>query len=237
MQEDSIQTNKLEILGKLTASLIHEIRNSLSVIKFNLEYLEMLKAELPENANESVVDSAAATSRIQYLVDNLLSFSRKSPGNFEYVSVNRIAEDVGNIIQVSASKKNVKVYFDFDYSIPRLYVDSNKIFQVFINLVTNAVESIEGTGEVSLKSYFRKELLDDIYIWEITDTGKGIPDDVKEKIFNDFFTNKKNGTGLGLGVCKRLLEDNNAEVNFESEAGKGTSFFIKFYPDQNQANI
>jgi len=235
MHDDSVQTNKLEILGKLTASLIHEIRNSLSVIKFNLEYLEMLKAELPENANESVADSAAATSRIQYLVDNLLSFSRKSPGNYEYVSVNRIAEDVGNIIQVSASKRNIKVNYNFDYRIPRLYIDSNKIFQVFINIVTNAVESIEGTGEVFLKSYVRKDLVDDIFIWEITDTGKGIADSEKDKIFNDFFTNKKNGTGLGLGVCKRLLEDNNAEISFVSESGKGTSFFIKFYSDQNQA--
>lgn len=234
MQDDSVQTNKLEILGKLTASLIHEIRNSLSVIKFNLEYLEMLKAELPDPANESVADSAAATSRIQYLVDNLLSFSRKSPGNYEYSSINRIAEDVANIIQVSASKKNIRVNCEFDYSIPRLHIDSNKIFQVFINIITNAAESIEGGGEICLKSYTRREMTEDVYIWEIKDNGKGIPESEKDKIFNDFFTSKKNGTGLGLGVCKRLLEDNNAHISFSSTIDKGTSFYIKFYPGKEE---
>ncbi len=228
MHEDSVQTNKLEILGKLTASLVHEIRNSLSVIKFNLEYMEMLKEELPDSVNDSVIDSSTAISRIQYLVDNILSFTKKNSDNYEHTSINRVAEDAINVINIIAKKKNIQLNAELDFSIPRLFIDPNKVFQVFINLLTNAVESCQNGDEVKIVSSIERLQDDTVFVWEVKDSGSGISREIQEKIFSDFYTSKENGTGLGLGVCLNIIKEMHGELSLESMPGLGTSFFLKF---------
>jgi len=225
MTADNIQDNKLQILGKLTASLIHEIRNPLSVIKLNLDYLKMIENELPDEATESVNYCKDALYRIQYLVDNVLTFSRKNINSEKLCTINEITENAVSIMKYDAERKKVQIDLDLCDSIPDIKFDKSRILQVFLNLITNSVESCINGGKILIKTSI---ISSGSFMWEINDTGVGISDNNKDKIFNDFYTNKDKGTGLGLSVCKMILKECKAEIDFESTLGVGTKFFIKF---------
>jgi len=230
---DNIQDNKLQIMGKLTASLLHEIRNPLSAIKLNLDYLNMIEAELPAEAIESIEVCKDALARIQYLMDNVLTFARRSMNSPKDCSINDISNNALDIMLPSALKKNVEIKVSFNDNIPTGYYDKSKLLQVFLNLITNAIESCENGGLITIKTYM-EDL--DFVVWEIADNGVGISEEDKEKVFQDFFTSKEKGTGLGLSVCKMLLQEYQADLYFESTLGVGTKFFIKFNPNLMQKN-
>ncbi len=228
--ENKVQENKLQLLGKLTASLIHEIRNPLSAIKLTFDFLKLIENSLPEEAIESIELSKEALDRIQYLMDNVLTFSRKHEKEKQICSLNEISKTAVNLIKSSAKKKNIKIELELDNNIPDGCFDKNKILQVFINLITNAIESCSQGGLVKIKtlSNYPGQV-----IWEVIDNGEGICEEFKDKIFQDFYTSKENGTGLGLSVCKMLLLPYHAELDFTSEVGVGTKFLITFNSNSN----
>ncbi len=223
--DDKVQDNKLQIIGKLTASLIHEIRNPLSAIKLNLDYLSMIEQELPKEVNESVDVCKDALLRIQYLIDNMFTFTKRNVKGDQKCSLNEITKNAVGMMKANADRRYVNIQLDLDEKLPFGYFDKSKLLQVFLNLITNAIESCNDRGEIKIRTYFE---IPDYIIWEIEDNGVGIGEEDKEKIFQDFYTSKEKGTGLGLSVCKMLLKDYQADLNFESELGKGTRFFIKF---------
>ena len=227
MANDQIQDNKLLLLGKLTASLIHEIRNPLSAIKLNLDYLKMLEPELSAEVIESVNDSSEAVERIQFLVENLLSFSRKKTSDIVMVDLNDVTKNAVSIMKGELQKKNIHLNLSLSNPIPPVYFDSNKLLQVFLNLITNASESCNHKGMIKIATVSAADKEGKV-IWTVEDNGTGISDENKGKIFQDFFTSKLQGTGLGLSVCKRLLEEHNASITFESTLGQGTKFIINF---------
>ncbi len=230
---DTVQDDKLKLLGKLSASLVHDLRNPLSVVKLNLDYLKMIETDLPAEAVESVGVCLDALDRIQYLIDDILTFTRKNFNGKTICSINAVTKSAYDIMRTSAERKSVKITLDLDSSSDYGYFDKSKLMQVFINLITNAIESCSSGGRIKIKTYLDNE---GYLIWEIMDNGIGISDDNKEKIFQDFYTNKENGTGLGLSVCKMLLEECQADINFESTVGNGTKFFIKFNQELKKGN-
>ena len=229
MKNDKIVSNKMEMLGKLTASLTHELRNPLSAIKLNLDYLKMLEKELPAHINETVNSTVEALERIQYLIENILDFSRQSINDCIPCSLNKVSDQAVDIIKGTLIKENIAINVILDKKLPLILCDKNKLLQVFLNLITNAIEACEESGVILIKSY--KDDDDNIF-WSISDNGVGISSEDQQKIFHDFFTKKSSGTGLGLSVCKRLLKDMDATLSFESEAGKGSTFFIQFKPEK-----
>ncbi len=222
---DTVQDDKLKLLGKLSASLVHDLRNPLSVIKLNLDYLKMVENELPAEANESIDVCLDALERIQYLIEDILTFTRKNFNGKKACSINGITKSAFDIMRINAERKNIKMELELDPSETIGYYDKSKLLQVFINLITNAIESCDKNGEIKIKTYMEGT---DFLIWEIRDNGIGIMEEDKEKVFQDFYTSKEKGTGLGLSVCKMLLEESNAILDFESTYGAGTRFFIKF---------
>ncbi len=224
--DDNIQDNKLQIIGKLTASLIHEIRNPLSAIKLNLDYLKMISDEMPLEANESVEVCTDALNRIQNLIDNMFTLVKKNNNGISTYSINQITRSAYGIMRYNAEKKNVKFNIELDEAISETSYDKSKLLQVFLNLITNAIESCETGGEINVKTI----LMGNKIIWEVRDNGVGIKEEDRNKIFQDFYTSKEKGTGLGLSVCKMLLQEYQAELDFESEAGRGSRFFITFNP-------
>lgn len=223
--DDKIQDNKLQIIGKLTASLIHEIRNPLSAIKLNLDYLSMIEQELPKEVNESVDVCKDALSRIQYLIDNMFTFTKRNVRGDQKCSINEITKNALGMMRANAERRNVNLELSLDEKLPLGYFDRSKLLQVFLNLITNAIESCEERGKIKIKTFFE---IPDYIVWEIRDNGVGICEEDKDRIFQDFYTSKEKGTGLGLSVCKMLLKEYQADLGFESELGKGSKFFIKF---------
>lgn len=226
MNKDSIQDNKLKLLGKLTASLFHEIRNPLSVIKLDLD---LILSDENQNLNSEVLESIqeckSALNRIEEMTDNVLNVARKSNNVKDFVSLSELIHTVMNLMIVKASKKSVSVTSRIKDDSQKIYGNQNKLIQVILNLVGNAIESCDKNGKVVISSG-RDE--NGYQILEIEDNGCGISEEDQKKIFDDFFTKKKHGTGLGLSVCKMLLEEINAQLSFRSELNKGTVFKITF---------
>lgn len=229
MSANIIQNNKLQILGKLTASLFHEVRNPLSAVKLNLDYIKMFKEELPSEVNESLDDCYEALTRIQVMIDQMLGFTRRNQLEFEKkLDINKVTENAIALVSYRSKKNNVTIEKHLDPCIPEINFDDNKLLQVFLNLITNAVDSVNDNGKIIIRSYKTHGENERIVLWEVEDNGMGISEENKSKIFEDFFTSKKNGTGLGLSVCKMLLDECGADLKFESELNKGTKFIIQF---------
>lgn len=224
--KNDVQNNKLIILGKLAASLAHEIRNPLSAIKLNLGFLEMSANENERERKESVSSALEAVDRIQYLIESTLEFSRKNVKDTDLYSLNEICEQSIEIIHSSARRKSLEIKSDFTNNLPDLNISKNKTTQIILNLLTNAIEASSRNSQIFIRTYKNKN--NDLVFLEVDDSGCGIKDEDKDKIFTDFYTNKKNGTGLGLSVCKMLSEELNASIEFESTEGVGTKFIVKF---------
>jgi signal transduction histidine kinase len=225
MFEEKIHNNKLSILGKLTAGLIHEIRNPLSVIKLNLDFLTMENNDLSGEMSECIESSKEALERIEKLVDTINEFSRKNPKSETLTNLNDITIKSVGVLKSISLNRNIKISYEPSNSFPNLYFDKNKMLQILLNLLHNALQACDDGGAVAIKIFFND---DNALIWQVEDNGIGIADEIKEEIFNEFFTSKKDGTGLGLSVCKMLLDEYYSDLKFESKLGEGSKFYIRF---------
>ncbi len=221
---DKIHDNKLKLLGKLTASLSHEIKNPLSVLKLNLDFLKMGEEEFDAETNECIDASLESVDLINKLIQNTLEFSRKNKGGFELQQVNEIIYKAISITKGSAVKKSVNFLLNLNPSLQEIEINETKILQVIVNLITNAIEASENKGQIIVNS----EIEDNHIIIEVIDEGCGISNEDKEKIFSEFYTSKEEGTGLGLNVCKDILDEHEAEIFVVDNATKGSNFTVKF---------
>lgn len=225
MEKDEIFSNRLSILGKLAASLIHEIRSPLSVIKMNLDYISMNDSNMSDDTLESINSCKESVNRMSYIISNFSSFAKKIPKDDELVSINELTQVAVKVAQIEARMQGIQIECELSQSIPNIRICKDKLLQVFLNLIYNAIEAKNKQKSIQVKTYMKD---DNSLIWEIVDTGVGIEENAKEKIFSEFYTSKKNGTGLGLNVCKSILDEYNASIDFESEVNVGTKFFIIF---------
>ena len=231
--EDFIQTNKLILLGKLTASLVHEIRNPLSAIKLNLDYLKMAQDDLPSDIKDVVSESLSAFEQVNFLIEDVLDFTRKPVSKIQSVSLESITDRCLKIVYMSARNKGVTIMKEFDNDLPNVSVNKNKAMQIFINLISNAIEaSVERSRIIIRCGKFPNN--ENIISWQVQDFGVGIKDEDREKILQGFYSTKNNGHGIGLGVCKSLADELNARITFDSEFGKGTTFIVNFQSDNRQ---
>ncbi len=221
---DKVHDNKLQILGKLAASLSHEIKNPLSVLKLNLDYLKMSKEKYDDETNECIDASLEAADIINKLIHNTLEFSRKNKSDFDNHQINDIIEKSVQITHGSAHKKNILIKLELSSNLPLLFINETKILQVFVNIISNSIEASSAGSTIFINSYLKNDYVN----VEIIDEGLGIDETVKEKIFDDFYTSKESGTGLGLSVCKTLLDEHNANYKLTNNSTKGTTFFIQF---------
>ena len=226
--EDFVQANKLILLGKLTASLVHEIRNPLSAIKLNLDYMNMAKDDLPADIQEIVGESLDAFEQVSFLIEDVLDFTRKPSAKTHEVDVEQVTDRCLKIISVSARMKGVTIEKHIVPELPKLNVNKNKMMQVFLNLMNNAIEASQEKNKVIVRAFDEVENHKQKLIWQVQDFGCGIKEEDKKKILSEFFTTKSKGHGIGLGVCKMLTDEMNSELIFDSTFGEGTTFSMKF---------
>lgn len=229
--KDLVQENKLLLLGKLTAGLVHEIRNPLSAIKLNLDYMKMAKDDLPTDLQEIVCESLDAFDQVNFLIEDVLDFTRKPTEKSHQACVNNVTERCLKIISTTARTKGVTILKQFQENIPLLNVNKNKLMQVLLNLINNAIEASKEKSNIVLRSSMKNYDGSNYIVWEVQDFGIGVKPEDKEKILAGFFTTKSNGHGIGLGVCKMLTEEIKGNLSFESEYGTGTTFSVKFRLD------
>lgn len=221
-QETIIKQEKFATIGQLASGINHEIKNQLGVVMA----VEAIRKMYPDNHKVQMYTELIleARNRIVSLLDEIRDFAKKK--DYEKTEVNLIdlINHTLNICRFDKDLDSMKLIFQPDEKLtPIVLVNADKVQQVLINLIRNAGHASEPRSKIEIEI----ESQDNFWLIKVRDYGKGIPDEIKEKVWEPFFTTKSSGTGLGLDICKKIIENHNGEIWFESELNKGTTFYIK----------
>lgn len=223
IERQMMNAEKFSVIGQLSAGVAHEINNPLGGMK--LCFNNLLNTEMDETTKKEHIDVInSGFNRIQNIVKQLLDFSKNTPLSLSKFSINKIIENVLIISEYTISRKGIIIVKEFKDDLPDIFVDQNKLEQVFLNLFLNAAQSMDEKGILKIKSWN-----DDNFCYiSVSDTGKGIPEDILSRIFDPFFTTKEvgEGTGLGLTVSKAIIEQHKGELLTETSE-KGSTFTVK----------
>jgi PAS domain S-box-containing protein len=235
-----IQAGKLTTLGVMAAGMAHEINQPLNVIQVSADYiLKMLKKGQPLEAAElkDVADDIIANvERASFVIKHVRDFSRQSELRHTRVDINEPIRDVYKILGHQLKAHQVEVELDLAPALPKILADHNRLEQVFVNLVSNAIDAMDEKferpemPEKTKRLTIRTGVEGDQVTAEVVDTGTGMPEEVKKKIFEPFFTTKKTGkgTGLGISISYGIIKDYEGNIAVETEPGKGSSFKLSF---------
>ncbi|PLX48952.1 MAG: histidine kinase [Desulfobulbaceae bacterium] len=218
------QTEKMATVGSLAAGVAHEINNPLGGVI--LCFKNFTEGGMDAEAKKMHVEVInAGLLKIQDTVRGLLDFARKPPIEVVPTSIHVILEESLRLADSLLSKKGLIVCKELEEEMPLLRVDPGKIEQVFLNFIINAIHAMETNGTLTVSVRREQELC----LIAIGDTGEGIAPDVLPRIFDPFFTTKEpgKGTGLGLAVCKSIIEQHGGSIVVESQLDKGTTFIIE----------
>ncbi|HYF51320.1 MAG TPA: ATP-binding protein [Planctomycetota bacterium] len=220
-QQEIVHTAKLATIGKMAAHVAHEIRNPLSTIGGFARAI-LKKPENVERVTKNANIISEESTRLENLLKSVMDFSRPSAPVPKMMDFNQIVEAAFRTLSEHLSLKNIHSNLDLDRSIPEVQIDENQIRQVLHNFIRNAADSMPQGGALVLKT--ARE--DDYVSVTVTDTGTGIPQDVLDRLFDPFFTTKPDGTGLGLAVSKKIIDDHGGRIEVKTQVGKGTTFKV-----------
>ena len=223
VQFQLMQSEKLSIIGELVTSVAHEVRNPLATISLIVQHLENKSAD--NYQIEKLKAIQRNINRIDKIVFGLLNFSHPSRFNFDYYNVNEILERLEPILN-HFLPDNIKIIKRYDSKLPQGWFDSACLEQVFLNLISNAIQAMKKGGELYITTSF--DTVQKGIIIKFKDTGVGISGGNIKKIFTPFFTTFKEGTGLGLSICRNIIKDHKGTISVESKSGKGAIFNIYF---------
>jgi signal transduction histidine kinase/DNA-binding response OmpR family regulator len=217
-----IRSEKLASIGRLAASIAHEINNPLLPIQINLDdMLEDLHDHKPIDAQE-ITRTQESVERIRRIVNRLLEFTGNSLNSMTIkpLDINKVIRNVSELVAKSLEQKGQRVELDLG-SVPEIQADKDGLEQVFMNLILNASEAMSRGGHVEISSRTEGDWL----VIKVVDTGSGIPQEIIEKIFEPFVTTKEDGSGLGLFVSYGIIQNHSGRLEL-STGKKGTTFVI-----------
>jgi two-component system NtrC family sensor kinase len=225
--EQLLQTEKISSMGRLAGSVAHEINNPIGIIVSRAEcmlmdakehgYSDLLMKDL-----DVLIKHA---NRIASITKGILMFSRKSPAEFNLLEIDNLIDETLLLLGKELSTGNISVQKQTDRDIPRIYGNGSQLQQVLLNLIMNARDAMPDGGTITINSQCDSRGL--VHI-SLSDTGSGIEEEYLDKIFDPFFSTKKEGVhaGLGLSVIYGIIKDHSGEISVESKAGEGTTFHI-----------
>jgi len=218
-QEQLIKSERLAAIGQIAAMIGHDLRNPLTGIASAIYYLKTKSFSKMDNKAMGMLE--LIEKDIDYsnkIITDLLEYSREIRLELTKTDPKAITEDALLLVEVP---KNVQV-LDSTGSKPRITIDSEKMKRVFVNLIKNAVDAMPNGGKLTLTSKESGGYVEIV----LADTGTGMPKEIMEKLWTPFFTTKARGMGLGLAVCKRIIEAHGGKISVESTVGKGSTFTV-----------
>lgn len=232
------RTNRLTAIGTLAAGMAHEINNPMVAI---YTFLQMLPQKLKEpQLDKEYLEkfyslSIREAERIQTLIRKLLDFSKNGDQDeliLKESQINLILQEVISLLKHEANKKETTLDLQLASDIPLAKIDSEKIRQVFLNLILNAIHATR-SGKITATSSFHQDEQGQGYLQvAVADTGAGISEENLEKLFNPFFTTKDaQGTGLGLMICHHIVDQHRGNIDVQSKLGKGTTMTVQIPVD------
>ena len=229
-QKMLIQSEKLASLGKLIAEIAHEVNNPLMIISGNAQ-LSLLSASASDDIKKNLNIIIEECQRTKTIIQRLLKFSKPSKGDVKPTDINRSLDAVVGILEHPFKLSNVVVQREYQEPLPFVPMDEPLMQEVFMNLLNNAKEAMPHGGAVTLKTSADKG---QVRI-DLKDTGSGMSDEAKQKLYEPFFTTKEKGMGLGLLICYGIIKAHSGELRFESQESQGTTATILLPLGEGQA--
>ncbi|THB74657.1 MAG: PAS domain S-box protein [Desulfobacteraceae bacterium] len=231
MEKKSREMERMAYIGKITASLSHELRNPLSSVKMNLQILGR-NPEFKGNDHRRLKISEKEIHRLEGILQQLLDYSKPIAVHFAMMDINPVVEFCAELLNGKFLKRHIACSVVTDHSLPRLMADKRRIEQVVINLLLNAMESIEGKGEVTISTGRHTTGPEPFVVIRVQDDGKGIENKELPLVFDPYYTTKTTGTGLGLANVKQIVDAHNGYINLIStkEPGRSGTTFEVFIP-------
>lgn len=221
-QEKLIRSERFAAIGQAAAHISHEIKNPLMLMAgFARQVRKHLAADDKDVEKLRIIEQEAG--RLESLLNEVRDFSRPSPPRIEPGDLAATVEETAKMMAEGLKARGITVRIEAFRGLPPVPHDANRVRQVLINLMKNAAEAMPGGGEIRVSMDFE----DGYAVLRVADTGPGIPADVAGRIFEPFCTTKDSGTGLGLAVCQRIVEDHRGEIGYASSPGKGTTFTVR----------
>jgi PAS domain S-box-containing protein len=215
-------SRRLAAIGRLTSGVAHEVKNPINAIVIHLEILRERLLQMDPETRRHMDIIASEIQRLDRVVKTLIDFTRPIDLRLSEVDLRKLMEEVASLAEPEARQHGVKIVRQQDVDARPLLarIDSDLVKQAVLNVVLNGVQAMPQGGILSLTS----QAHDNSAKLEIRDQGGGIAPEIRDKIFNLYFTTKKSGSGIGLAVSYRVLQLHNGALEFDSEAGKGTTF-------------
>ena len=222
MTQQMWQASKLATVGELAASVAHELNNPLATVSLRVEsLLQQLRDDKEKHRSLEIVTSEV--ERMANLVTNLLQFTRR---NYRQISTVDVADEIMksiDLISYYLRNRRIQVMTEFHNPLPHIHADRQQLRQVFLNLMTNASDAMPEGGELTVRVHVNKP--EERVVVEFVDSGEGVAENQLKKIWQPFYTSKPEGkgTGLGLPICSRIVEEHGGEISLKSKLGRGTT--------------
>lgn len=225
------EAQRLATLGKMVASVSHEIKNPLGIVRSTAEILgKRISKIAPENEHLTGI-IVEETTRLDGIVREFLDFARPMTPNMTSASLNSLVERLALFMEAEVADKKIQLVKELDPELPDISMDGDQIYQVLLNIVFNAIHAIHTVpdadgddGTLTIRTFLPPR--EKSVALEVTDTGAGMSEEKMEQIFIPFFTDKNRGTGLGLAITKNIVEQHGGEITVTSQEGQGTTFTV-----------
>lgn len=231
LEEQVRRNQRLTAMRNLAFSVAHEVKNPLNSIKLLVELIQKKykPAKDVDNYSRYLSTIYDEINRIRDIVEQYLRYSRPPSLTFTLINFPQLIDEVSTLFAPQLRERNIKLRKDLQPHQP-IKGDRDQLKQVFINLIKNAQEAIEHSGEISITG----RVFNSYYEIRVKDSGKGIPEKDLDSIFDLHFTTKTNGNGVGLTVVLQIIMAHDAKINVESEEGRGTTFVLQFTLENNE---
>jgi PAS domain S-box-containing protein len=227
VEQQLFESEKLAAVGRLAASIAHEVNNPLEAIK-NALYL--MQGTGDEKNTRFLEIARKETERVSHIIRQMLGFARR-PGEVDWVDINQLLEETLVLMEKKMRQMKIRITRSFDEELPRIRARADQLRQVFLNLIINAQQAINGDGEIVISTSRYEQALQPSILVQLSDSGIGIAEDDLVRIFDPFFSTGKKGTGLGLWVTQDIVRQHGGRIEVSSEIGRGTVFSIVLQVD------
>lgn len=223
-EEEIARAERLAVVSEVAAGMAHEVRNPLTTVK---GFIQLLANRVGEGSQEKNYFNLILEEldRANQIITDFLMLTKPQQKDMVHASINDILNQITMLVESQAFLQGIQIVKHFDETIPKREIGLNQIKQVFLNLVRNALQAMPDGGQLTLSTHWDKK--DDNVVIQVTDTGCGIPPEHLSKLFTPFFSTKEAGTGLGLTLSYRIIQNHGGNIEVESQENKGTTFTVK----------
>jgi two-component system, sporulation sensor kinase E len=230
MEEQLRKSDRLNVIGELAAGIAHEIRNPMTALK---GFIQLLEGSIKREHEMYYQVITSELERIDSIINEFLILAKPQAIRFQQKDINQIVRETVDLLNAQAVLYNIEFKACYDSAIHTVYCEPNQLKKVFVNIIKNAIEVMPKGGTITISTERQGENY--VHI-SIRDEGTGIPKEKIKKLGQPFFTTKERGTGLGLMVSYKIIEEHRGYIHIESEEGKGTTFHITLPVDLNNRN-